>query len=1552
MADNSIDGALGTSATIDSSGATKGSKEYIEALNKMEAATDKAVNKINASLSSLNNSEETINELVASLAQLKDKVGSISFSSALSSSDVERLANIEKLMQTLVEQGASLGEQLAKVKKEGEEAANAVEQVAEVSEEMENLAENTGELAENTEKLGDGIDQTLSKVGKAVAAYFAYEQIKGFVGQIMEVRSEFQSLEASFKSLTGSEAIGKKLFADITEYATSTPLLEKDLAQGAQTMLGFGIEANKVMGYLKEIGDVSMGDSQKMQSLTLAFSQIQATGKLMGQDLMQLINAGFNPLKEMARTTGKSMAELKDEMSEGKISAQMVADAFKTATEEGGQFHDMLKNQAAIMKGARSNFEGAMQKLYNALGEQMEGSLISAMNTGTELFGVLADHAQELSAAIVTLVTTLGTYKAACIAVTTVQAIQKAATEAGTIATLLAEKAQALLNKTMLKNPYIAVATALAFVVTGIYEFVRSSNQASESQERLNTAMENIEAAATNEKAKIDDLFGTLRKAKEGTKEYEDAKKAIIDQYGSYLQGLSDEIQSLKDVEGAYKAVATAATQAARARAMQAEKQTILDDYGQKYGENVKKIFDAIKDNVGREKASQLIQKLKKDVDTLGDASYKTFEEINKNFSRGIGDDTFREILDKIKADAKQAKELLEDVDTIYGATSEEPDDTEEKKSLKDIKAQVQKIKQAEITDGIDSVIQKVKDLTKGVEAGSDIETYLKQQIATLEAKKKKQEGANSRRQDAENARRLAAEEKLRKILDKDARQRIRQEEDLELEAQQNMINLMEEGAEKQLAQRELNHKKAMLQIQRESEDRKNALVEMARNEFQNDASNKGKNFDAEAYINSDTFKTQSEKIDKNAADKTKALQLNYDREEQQAKLQALYEYLEAYGTAEEKRFAITKKYEEEIAKAKDEYTKEALKNRMQEELKALNAQDAFNSINWDTVFTDLSSHTKEYLVYLRDELQKLISSNKLSNIADIEKVQQKINELNVKINDKSGLFEFKGERAMERERLQANVTNAQREFSNAIGDVGAASAHLESLKATNASVEAIDAAEKRLARTREKAKEAAEKLKNAEDSAERDSAQAVADWFADAQEFIAKKGIDQLPNLLDSLGMGDVGEKVGKGLSGFGNAAGAAADFASGNYVGAALKAVSAIKDFGSALGIGGGNAAEVNKLTEQNTRAIERLNGRLESLTKALDNANGVQAVEISQQMVDIQKEINQLASETLQAQMGYNSAHHSNDYYANDAEVRRLYNADARRAEKLSGVDMPDNIKGIGDVEKMTPEQLNAIRTYMPKLWEYLTTVGKYDKSEYWDAVADQAGKVEDIVGKLNEKLTMTSFDSLRDSWLGTLSDMESSSEDFANSFSDMMYKAMVNSFVLDEEFDKWLKEWQEKYAKAVQNNDTDALEGLRNDALDMREKKIAERERLAATMGYDGGRTAQEATANGIKSITADQADQLVGRITAMQIAVEAMKADQAMNLADIKEFSSLMQSDVSSIKGYMEEQNGYISEIADIQYESNRYLHDIAKNTSHLELIAEDITRIKENTSRL
>lgn len=168
---------------------------------------------------------------------------------------------------------------------------------------------------------------------------------------------ERQQIQTSFNVLAGNEEKGGALTKQLVGLQKDT-ILGSEVFQNAQTMMGFGFKSEEVYDNLKMLGDVSMGDAQKLGSLTLAFSQVRAGGKLLGNDLIQFINAGFNPLEIMSQKTGKSIGLLKDEMSKGLITFDMVQQAFKDATSEGGRFDNMLGKIAETPAGKIQQLSG------------------------------------------------------------------------------------------------------------------------------------------------------------------------------------------------------------------------------------------------------------------------------------------------------------------------------------------------------------------------------------------------------------------------------------------------------------------------------------------------------------------------------------------------------------------------------------------------------------------------------------------------------------------------------------------------------------------------------------------------------------------------------------------------------------------------------------------------------------------------------------------------------------------------------------------------------------------------------------------------------------------------------------------------------------------------------------------------------------------------------------------------------------------------------------------------------------------------------------------
>lgn len=202
-------------------------------------------------------------------------------------------------------------------------------------------------------------------IGLATGAAFAYLAKTG-VGAAMTM----EGLNAQFTVMTGSADRAASLISEVADFAARTPFTKLGLSEAGKTLMAFGLESEKVVPTLKMLGDVAGADQNKLNSLALAFGQIQSTGRLTGQDLLQLINQGFNPLTVMAEKSGKSVAELKDLMAQGAISADDVTRAFQIATSEGGLFFGNLESQSQTLAGKLStlkdNIETALQQMAEA----------------------------------------------------------------------------------------------------------------------------------------------------------------------------------------------------------------------------------------------------------------------------------------------------------------------------------------------------------------------------------------------------------------------------------------------------------------------------------------------------------------------------------------------------------------------------------------------------------------------------------------------------------------------------------------------------------------------------------------------------------------------------------------------------------------------------------------------------------------------------------------------------------------------------------------------------------------------------------------------------------------------------------------------------------------------------------------------------------------------------------------------------------------------------------------------------------------------------------
>lgn len=827
-----------------------------------------------------------------------------------------------------------------------------------------------------------------------------------------------------------------------------------------------------------------------------------------------------------------------------------------------------------------------------------------------------------------------------------------------------------------------------------------------------------------------------------------------------------------------------------------------------------------------------------------------------------------------------------------------------------------------------------------------------------------------------------SAEGKLDDVIYKNAYERAKAWQSLEQEVTNAKIKAMKEGEEKVIAERKRELSKEIEQI----EERKNAAIkaERDRQKAEFDAQQsviKAKGGKAETWDDKNHLDSKNiQKITEQYTIIEQKTVESYNNEIYADELKSYREYLKEYGNLEQQKLAIVEEYNEKIkeARAKGNIFEEAkLKTDLEEQLKKLNFNDFKDSINWDSVFSDMGRLSKSYLEDLRKKLKDLLGSGTL-DIDDMKVVSEQIGKIDDAISEQTDKWGWSNEKVREYNRLLQEAADAQERLRKATVEQYNAQEQQSSTKIAiqkvfaetgvsvstnkitsqnksalfnenkmNLSNEQLEKLKKlfdELAVSEVKVGKATKDVKKAQEDANvsqdkaRKSIKQIANEWAESIGNVAKK-LQEASELIDVLGFGDsdLGKKLKSGADAFNKGSQAASDFATGNYIGAAINGIGAIKSLGSAFGIGNGsNAKEVAETTNRLTESNERLQYSIEQLKSSIDKTSGMSAVSNYQKAYDAQKQINKQSMEILQAQMGYHGSHHSNAYYWNlSAQDYAAINRTLAQQSAVRGGYVNSTISKVNsleDIYKLTPEQMKDIRTYNQDVWKNMTDQGKYDKTEYWENYTDLAEKLEELTDKINQNLTQTTFDSLKDNFISNLMDMSKSAQDFANDFTTMLNKSMLN-FAVDDIANKRLKVLYEKWADKMKQGQLsdDDLNALKKEYDNIVNEGLKIRDNIAAITGYKEAQSQQTATGKAIEAITADQASSLIGIGYAVQIAQEQGN-----------EVRKAIAVDVSFLRIYAEQTYNNISEMRDIQYQGLQQLEAINKNTAPIILIREDI----------
>lgn len=235
--------------------------------------------------------------------------------------------------------------------------------------EVERLNSHIKGLKKSSGEAGASIKESLfDKIGGVGQKLIGIKSIAAsFMDTLSPIFAEGMAREtaaANFGTLLGDAQAGSDYAETLRSTDAAALYGTGTLNQNAQQMLAYGVDSGTTLEVLKSIGDIAMGDANKMSSLATAFSQMSSLGKLQSQDWKQMVGAGFNPFIQMQKDLGKTAEELDTMMSKGQITADMVKDAFINATKEGGQFAGALENvMDNTLQGKIAQFKGLWDDL-------------------------------------------------------------------------------------------------------------------------------------------------------------------------------------------------------------------------------------------------------------------------------------------------------------------------------------------------------------------------------------------------------------------------------------------------------------------------------------------------------------------------------------------------------------------------------------------------------------------------------------------------------------------------------------------------------------------------------------------------------------------------------------------------------------------------------------------------------------------------------------------------------------------------------------------------------------------------------------------------------------------------------------------------------------------------------------------------------------------------------------------------------------------------------------------------------------------------------------
>lgn len=1409
------------------------------------------------------------------------------------------------------------------------------------------------------EDSGMSIEQMFGRMTTAAAAFGISLGAKQLVSDITRVRGEFQQLEVAFNTMLGSKEQADTLMSQLVRTAAITPFDLQGVANGAKQLLAYGTEAKDVNATLIRLGDISAGLSIPLNDLVYLYGTTMTQGRLFTMDLRQFQGRGIPLADELAKQFGVAKDKVGELVTAGKVGFPEVQKAIEAMTNEGGKFGGLMEAQSKTITGQISNIEDAIATMFNEIGKDNEGII------NTVLGGVssLVENYEKVGEAIAVAITAYGTYKAALMTVSALQAanniilkqavvekhlaaaagitlsnseaIAAARTKILTIAQQGLVKALKAAAAATVANPYVLLAAAVTGLAFALYKVVTAETEAETATRMYNEALDEQQKKQDEYKDNIDKLIKAIEDNNKSEGERLQAFEALKAEYPTVLNNLLTEAEYLKEIAKYKQLIAEEDNN----RVKQSDEEILEEEERklrslQQRVDNFRKQHPGINDDSWRwggtmDKYNAQIEIVNKQKAKVTSHDVSSFLGSIKDMKDNDIASTISGITTSLQALGKSGDDAIAIVTELGGefsksqlSTIKNALETEQKARSGEKntgKGWIEKYKNAYLTakKELDDFLNTNNTLSE-----IEYENKLKELTEKKEEAEKKYKSVGGAtesaltKQDNQTEELRKQTDKYNALLDKQSLEQQRSAEDLQMQVDEARIKAMDEGSAKTIAEMELNFEKEMQAIDRQKEDALRKKIENARAAWDANPESNGKSFDAAGIELSDSETKYFDELYKAAIANDEKIYSNLANE---------------YLSYTDERLAIEKKFNDDIALLQESRKKAESKGNTDEVAKIdrsigkrtetknedifkLDAEQFKKNMNWEQVFGNLDKVSTDTLKKLKANLKDFISSQKdlspenLKELVDaIERIDDKVTERNP-FDAMSSSFKSLKE-----------ATDAQRE---------AQEAYNKALK------EGTDEEKKN-------AKATLESAKNNKQKALSEATTALHHGVDEIGQYVDAG--NQVIGIMETLGI-KTPEWLEGTMSGFGEMLDGLGNIdlmKPMSIVTGSLQtikgALTSITSLGGVINWNGSNAKDVqdsiNRLTDRN----EALQTSIESLTDEIKSSKGTKSVAAYRDAYEYQKEQDANYLNIAREQARYHNSHKSWRNYM------KWSNEDLKWIQQ----NVSKSFSGTSSLWGLTPEEMEKLRSNVD-IWTKMQSAGKGGYGERvtdkLDDYIEQAGKLEELTNALYEGLTAISFDSMYDSFVDNLMDMKYDAKAAAEDISEYFMRAMLSNKIGELYSDK-LEEWWKKFGASMEDNELTEAErkALQDEYMGYVEEAMKLRDELAAATGYDKisqESTSQSSTSRGFGTeMTHEDAGELSGRFTALQIAGEETKNAMLSMLAIANTLSVSANS------------NGVILlEIKNLMITSNGHLEDIAKYTKELIGFKQAITNI-ENSAK-